>query len=31
MVGGVISATLVTLIVIPVLFVLVHGRKLPRR
>ncbi|MBW2270725.1 MAG: efflux RND transporter permease subunit [Deltaproteobacteria bacterium] len=31
MVGGVITATLVTLIVIPVLFVLVHGRKLPGR
>ncbi len=30
MVGGVLSATLVTLIVIPVLFVLVHGRGLPR-
>jgi Cu(I)/Ag(I) efflux system membrane protein CusA/SilA len=31
MVGGVLSATLVTLIVIPVLFVLVHGRKLEPR
>ncbi len=29
MVGGVISATLVTLIVIPVLFTLVHGWRLP--
>ena len=30
MVGGVISATLVTLIVIPILFVIVHGRGLAR-
>ncbi len=30
MVGGVLTATLVTLIVIPVLFVIVHGRGLPR-
>lgn len=30
MVGGVVSATLVTLVVMPVLFVLVHGRGLPR-
>jgi len=30
MVGGVLTATLVTLIVIPVLFVVVHGRGLPR-
>ena len=30
MVGGVVTATLVTLIVIPVLFVIVHGRGLPR-
>lgn len=29
MVGGVLTATLVTLIVIPVLFVIVHGRHLP--
>jgi Cu(I)/Ag(I) efflux system membrane protein CusA/SilA len=29
MVGGVVSATLVTLLVIPVLFVMVHGRGLP--
>ncbi len=29
MVGGVVTATLVTLIVIPVLFVIVHGRRLP--
>jgi Cu(I)/Ag(I) efflux system membrane protein CusA/SilA len=29
MVGGVMTATLVTLIVLPVLFVVVHGRKLP--
>lgn len=29
MVGGVLTATLVTLIVIPVLFVIVHGRRLP--
>ncbi len=29
MVGGVLTATLVTLIVIPVLFVVVHGRGLP--
>ena len=29
MVGGVLSATLVTLVVIPVLFVIVHGRSLP--
>jgi Cu(I)/Ag(I) efflux system membrane protein CusA/SilA len=29
MVGGVLAATLVTLIVIPVLFVIVHGRGLP--
>jgi Cu(I)/Ag(I) efflux system membrane protein CusA/SilA len=29
MVGGVVTATLVTLIVIPVLFVIVHGRGLP--
>jgi Cu(I)/Ag(I) efflux system membrane protein CusA/SilA len=29
MVGGVLSATLVTLIVIPVLYALVHGRRLP--
>jgi len=29
MVGGVLTATLVTLIVIPVLFVIVHGRGLP--
>jgi Cu(I)/Ag(I) efflux system membrane protein CusA/SilA len=28
MVGGVVTATLVTLIVIPVLFVIVHGREL---
>ena len=31
MVGGVLSATLVTLIVIPILFALVHGRRLPAR
>jgi Cu(I)/Ag(I) efflux system membrane protein CusA/SilA len=30
MVGGVTTATLVTLIVLPVLFALVHGRHLPR-
>jgi Cu(I)/Ag(I) efflux system membrane protein CusA/SilA len=30
MVGGVLTATAVTLIVIPVLFVIVHGRRLPR-
>jgi Cu(I)/Ag(I) efflux system membrane protein CusA/SilA len=30
MVGGVVTATLVTLIVIPVLFVIVHGRGLAR-
>jgi Cu(I)/Ag(I) efflux system membrane protein CusA/SilA len=30
MVGGVVSATLVTLIVMPVFFVLIHGRGLPR-
>lgn len=30
MVGGVLTATLVTLIVIPVLFVIVHSRGLPR-
>jgi Cu(I)/Ag(I) efflux system membrane protein CusA/SilA len=30
MVGGVVTATLVTLIVIPVLFVIVHGRGLPK-
>ena len=30
MVGGVVTATLVTLVVLPVLFVLVHGRSLPR-
>jgi len=30
MVGGVVTATLVTLVVLPVLFVLVHGRTLPR-
>jgi Cu(I)/Ag(I) efflux system membrane protein CusA/SilA len=29
MVGGVVTATLVTLIIIPVLFVIVHGRGLP--
>lgn len=29
MVGGVVTATLVTLIVIPVLFALIHGRGLP--
>jgi Cu(I)/Ag(I) efflux system membrane protein CusA/SilA len=29
MVGGVLSATLVTLIVLPLLFALVHGRRLP--
>ncbi len=29
MVGGVLSATLVTLVVIPILFALVHGRQLP--
>jgi Cu(I)/Ag(I) efflux system membrane protein CusA/SilA len=29
MVGGVLTATLVTLVVIPVLFVIVHGRTLP--
>ena len=29
MVGGVVTATLVTLVVIPVLFVIVHGRGLP--
>jgi Cu(I)/Ag(I) efflux system membrane protein CusA/SilA len=29
MIGGVLTATLVTLIVIPVLFVMVHGRSLP--
>jgi len=29
MVGGVLSATLVTLVVIPVLFVIVHGWRLP--
>ena len=31
MVGGVLTATLVTLFVIPVLFVLVHGRGLPSK
>jgi Cu(I)/Ag(I) efflux system membrane protein CusA/SilA len=31
MVGGVLSVTLVTLIVLPVLFALYHGRNLPRR
>ena len=31
MVGGLVSATLLTLVVIPVIFVLVHGRKLPTR
>ena len=30
MVGGVVTTTLVTLIVLPVLFALVHGRGLPR-
>jgi Cu(I)/Ag(I) efflux system membrane protein CusA/SilA len=30
MVGGVVTATLVTLVVIPVLFVLVHGRGLSK-
>jgi Cu(I)/Ag(I) efflux system membrane protein CusA/SilA len=30
MVGGVVTATLVTLIVMPVFFVLIHGRGLPR-
>jgi Cu(I)/Ag(I) efflux system membrane protein CusA/SilA len=30
MVGGVVTATLVTLVILPVLFVLVHGRGLPR-
>jgi Cu(I)/Ag(I) efflux system membrane protein CusA/SilA len=29
MVGGVVTATLVTLIVLPALFVIVHGRRLP--
>ena len=29
MVGGVLSATLVTMIVLPILFALVHGRRLP--
>jgi Cu(I)/Ag(I) efflux system membrane protein CusA/SilA len=29
MIGGVITATLVTLIVLPVLFTLVHGWELP--
>jgi Cu/Ag efflux pump CusA len=29
MIGGVVTATLVTLLVIPVLFVIVHGRGLP--
>jgi Cu(I)/Ag(I) efflux system membrane protein CusA/SilA len=29
MVGGVMTATLVTLILLPVIFVIVHGRKLP--
>lgn len=29
MVGGVITATLVTLFVLPVLFALFHGRNLP--
>ena len=29
MVGGVLSATLATLIVLPILFALVHGRRLP--
>ena len=31
MVGGVLSVTLVTLLVIPVLFVWLHGRALPER
>ena len=31
MVGGLVSATLLTLVVIPVIFVLVHGRRLPER
>ena len=31
MVGGVLSATVVTLIVIPILFALFHGRRLPAR
>jgi len=30
MVGGVVTTTLVTLIVLPVLFVMIHGRGLPR-
>ncbi len=30
MVGGVVTATLVTLVVLPILFALVHGRHLPR-
>jgi Cu(I)/Ag(I) efflux system membrane protein CusA/SilA len=30
MVGGVVTTTLVTLVILPVLFVLVHGRGLPR-
>jgi Cu(I)/Ag(I) efflux system membrane protein CusA/SilA len=30
MVGGVLTATLVTLLVIPILYALVHGRGLPR-
>ena len=30
MVGGVLTATLVTLIVIPILFVIVHSRGLSR-
>jgi Cu(I)/Ag(I) efflux system membrane protein CusA/SilA len=30
MVGGVVSALLVTLVVLPVLFVIVHGWRLPR-
>jgi Cu(I)/Ag(I) efflux system membrane protein CusA/SilA len=29
MVGGVLTATLVTLVVLPILFALVHGRRLP--
>jgi Cu(I)/Ag(I) efflux system membrane protein CusA/SilA len=29
-VGGVVTATLVTLVVLPILFALVHGRQLPK-
>jgi Cu/Ag efflux pump CusA len=30
MVGGVVTATLVTLLLVPVVYAVVHGRRLPR-